>query len=325
MLRMLPSALATLCILGFASCSESTARDWTAEKDGSPVVAVQVDLSAFADSQVGKLLIKAGTALAAEELEKDPDEAIKAVIKSLGFDPFEQEAKLTVTVFDLEDPIEGLRLNIQLKDTTGNLEGFLLAAPGYRTTKHGTHTVHAVDLDGNKLFIAFADESSGKKRIIASGNQADVTASLDAMSQPSSQDSAGWKMPAGQFISVQLLSPPKELIEEVPFANIAHLLTESSLSLGEVDDDLVVRLTIGATEEAKAIQLQQLAQGAIAMVSLFEDEIRGEFDDEETVAAVLAVLDDISIERDGMTVSVETRIPQDLIIRFLREEAGLSL
>ena len=137
--------------------------------DDSPVVAVQVDLRAFSESDLGQMLIKAGTALAAQEMEKDPEETMDAVIKSIGFNPFEQEVRLTAAVHNLEDPVDGLRVAVEMKDSTGNLEGLLLAAPEYRTTTHGDHTIHAATMEGNDVFVAFHTSASGRRRIFLSG------------------------------------------------------------------------------------------------------------------------------------------------------------
>ena len=328
MRQALPSLLRlriiTAFAIVFASGPLASARDWTAEKEGDPVVAVHVDVGAFANSEVGQLLLEAGTKIAAGEMEKDPDEVMDAVIKSLGFNPFEQDAKLTARISDLEEPLDGLQLTLQLKNTTGNLEGFLLAAPGYRSGKHGDQTIHTVDLDGEEVSIGFHTSGSGTKRIVAASSHEIVTDAMDALEKPNASADNEWKMPDNQFIHVQLMSLPEELSEEPPISGIAQLLRESSLSLGEIDEDLQFKITLVAKEKEKAVQLQQLAQGVVAMASLFKEEIREELDD-EGAESVLGILDQITIDREGTKVTVQSRIPRDTMIRFLREEADLPL
>ncbi|MCG8648590.1 MAG: hypothetical protein MI861_02085 [Pirellulales bacterium] len=294
-------------------------------RGAAPVLTVQVDFSAFVKSQFGSMLIQAGSMLAAEEMEKDPQEAIKALIKSIGFDPLEQDIKLTAVIADLEEPLDGLQLDIQFKNSTGNLEGLLLAVPGYRSSRHDDHTVHTVTIDNQDIFIAFHTDPSGKKQVFVSGSQSDVTRRLDALGDESASDAAAWKMPEGQFVNVQLTSLPADLIEDTPLTNIAQLINESSLSLGEADNDLVAQVTLTATEEERAIQLQQLAQGAVAMVGLFREEIRQELADEASADTVLPVLDQISVQRVGKTVTIQTKVSKTAVVLFLREEADLPL
>jgi hypothetical protein len=99
LLQPLVSEHGILMSTRYRMCSEKTGKQPIAAVDRCGAQR-QIGPCGNADSEVGKLLIKAGTALAAEEMEKDPDEAMQAVINSLGFNPFEQEAQLTATVFD---------------------------------------------------------------------------------------------------------------------------------------------------------------------------------------------------------------------------------
>ncbi|MEM9645305.1 MAG: hypothetical protein AAF989_09945 [Planctomycetota bacterium] len=316
------SAFAIGLLVGAITLAGPLRAEDTASDGGS--LSVELDLGAFSDSQIGKQLIEAGTILAADEMDKDPEEAMEALVKSIGFDPFEQQARLTAVISDLEDPVDGLQLALRLKNTTGNLEGLLLAAPGYRSEKHGEHTIHAVSLDDEEVFIAFHVSSSGERRVLASGTKSGIAQSLDSVNGRSASDNTSWKMPAGQFMNVKILSLPNELLDETPLTTISQMVSGTSLSLGEESDDLVIRVTLVAADGEKATQIQQLAQGAVAMVGLFKDEIRDELD-EEVSRGVIPVLDQIRVERQDNVINIQTRIPQALVTQFLREEADLPL
>ncbi|MEM1067939.1 MAG: hypothetical protein AAGG48_27115 [Planctomycetota bacterium] len=290
-----------------------------------PIVAVQVDLSEFTKSKLGELMVKAGTTLAAQEMGKDPEEAMEAVIQSIGFNPLEQDIKLNVAVMDLEDPMNGLQVNAQLKDSTGNLEGLLLAAPEYRAITYGDHTIHAADVDGQEVFVAFYNGASGKKHIAFAPSEATVRATLDGSNDSSASDTSLHDMADGQFLSVQLLSMPEEIADVPPIANIGNMVDSFSMGLREEGSNLVATVTLATENAEQATQIQQLAQGAIAMLGLFKEEIREELGDDVVAGNVIPVLDQISVTREDKAITIESKIPEALLIEFLREEADLPL
>ncbi len=292
----------------------------SATEPSEPAVSIQVDLDGFGKSKIGGLLIQAGTKIAAAEMDKDPDEAMSAVVEALGFDPLKQEARLAIDVLDIEDPLNGLTAVLSLKNSTGNLEGLLLAVPGYKSLSQEDRVIHSLSPDGRaSYFIAFDNNATGEKRIFAA-------ASLEGLLEKLRTQSGGLvALPKGQFANIQLLSPPTEMIEETPLAALVDLLQATSVSIGEEGNDLVIRISLTADDEEKANQLQQLAQGVIAMVSLFKEEISQELDDEETAKQMLSVIKQIKVQREGANVTVETRVPEQTIINFLREEAELPL
>lgn len=323
-LRYLFRACAGLALLSLASAGNLVfAQDEDAA--AAPMVDVQVNLSTFAQSELGELLVEAGTKIAAKEMEQDTDKVMEAVTRSVGFNPLEQDIKIKATIADPEEPVEGLRLDFQLKDSTGNLEGLLLTAPDYRSTKHGDQTIHVATIDDQDVYIVFMEDGNGRKRISAAGSKDVVTSILDGGSNGSRTEAAFMEMPEGQILKVRLLSLPNEISEIPPLAGIAQTITESSLALREDGDDLVARITLEASTDEKATQLQQLVQGGVAMIGLFKDEIRREMDDDEVASNLLSVLDQIEVTRDGNQVSVLSKIPSSLVIDFLREEAELPL
>lgn len=334
MLRSQPfflAGLAWVCLSGFSANQATVVAQQADSHDlGEPVVAVHLDLSNFAQSKLGKLLVKAGTTLAAEEMQKDPDEAMDALMKSIGFNPIEQEVKLRATVVDLENPIDGMRLDAMLKDSTGNLEGLLLAAPGYRSQEHGDHTIHSANLDGQEIFLAFLDSANGAKHVIAAKSQVIVTDAIDASNRGERMDETALTMPDGQFLRISVLELPEEVGDTPPLSGIASIVRHGSLSVSEEasrgnENELVAKITLATTNEEQSAQLQQLAQGAVAMIGIFKDEIRRELESDEVAQRVLPILDGIEVRRDGTKVHVVARMPEDLLIEFLREEADLPL
>ena len=321
MIRVLNAAAIVVMILGNLS---TFAQDSVPKTESA--VTIQVDLAEFGKSKIGGLLIKAGSSLAAKELEQDPDQAIKSVHKSLGFDPIEQEIKLVVRVGNLHSPEEDVLAVAELKDTTGNLEGFLLAAPGYQSRKHNGHNVHHIDTGDQRVTVAFHTAPQGKKHVIASFSEDVVTRLLDQIDSGASSQHLGAKtLPAGRFIDVDLSQVPTELLSDTPMQHISELLRNASLMIGEADDALTAQLLLEASSDEKATQLQQLAQGVVAMTALFKEPIRKELDQEENAEEIMEILDGLSVERKGEKVSIEVSVPEPMVIRFLKEEADLPL
>ncbi|MEL6106506.1 MAG: hypothetical protein AAFU85_10730 [Planctomycetota bacterium] len=290
----------------------------------SGTIDVQMDIGEFVQSEFGETLIRAASGLMSEELGKDPDEAVAAVKESLGFDPVEQELRAFVTIRDIEDPLNGLVIHAEFKDSTGNLEGLLLAAPEYDSFKLGGQTIHTLSVDGQDVFIAFATSKSGSKRVVASASKDDVVDALKTLGDRNAQ--LGWSVPDGQFLSVKMASLPFDASDvPPPVATLTSMLDQLGFSIGEQDGDLSMRLVFDTSEEEKAMQLQQLVQGAVAMISLFSEQIREELDDEETASSVLNAAQQIVVERDGSSVEMKLSIPMAIVIQFLREEADLPL
>lgn len=292
------------------------------EVGDAPLVSVDVDFRTFAESQFGKLLIKAGTTLAAQEMDKDPQQAEEAVLESIGFDPIAQELRFSAQVKNLEDPLKGLRVIAEFKDSTGNLEGLLLAAPEYRQSKQAGHTIHSATLDNQDVHAAFHTAESGKKRIVVASSLTTVSEALEDLQTGGAPTS---EMAEGQFACVRLRTLPRELVDDTPVANIVRLIEEGSLSLGQREQDLFLELVLVAKQDEQAEQLQQLMQGLVAMVGLFKEEIREELDDERVANQLLPILDQLTVEREGVRLRMGTRIPASLVTDFLREEADLPL
>ena len=318
--RVLSTGFLTLVFLLCGSIANAQASP--SDESGDGLATVQIDIGRFMKSEIGDTLVQAAAGLMAEELGKDSEEALKAVKESIGFDPIEQELRAYITISNLDEPLKGMKLQAEFKNSTGNLEGLLLAAPKYGSMKHEGTTVHSVAVDDEtSVFVAFPSAKSGKKRVIASNSKDAVTQTIDE----GSTGELGWAVPEGQFLSIKLGAMPEEINEVPPLAALSSLLDHVAISIGEVEESLSIQLELHASEEEKAAQLQQLAQGAVAMVSLFSEPIREELDDDETATSVLNAAEQMVVDREGTTVRVKLDLPMSIIMQFLKEEAGLPL
>lgn len=284
---------------------------------------VQVDIASFRKTNLGEKLLQLTKDMAAQELEGDADELMAKLTESLGFNPLEEIRTLTLMGTSYEEPTDDLRLAIQMGKTAGNIEGLLLALPGYTAEEKDGHTIHSVEMDDMRVYAAFQTAADGNKSIVASTKQSDVLEILSATEGRTAGKSRqiSWVVPVGTFAQLQIIEFPSDVLEEGPPANIIKMLKEVSLTLGESKDDFVVDLLLTTIDEKRAEQLQQLIQGLKAMVSLFKDEIG---DDEQAIAA-MSMAEGVTVERMGTDVTVQASVPQQAIIKLLREEMDLPL
>ncbi|MEM6470217.1 MAG: hypothetical protein AAF802_11730 [Planctomycetota bacterium] len=308
------------------SASDAESRTFEVGPFAKPGVAVQVDFQAFADSSLGQQIIAAALKMAGDQLGQERD-VMGAIRESLGFDPFTQNIKIRMSILDIEDSLNDTHVMLTMAKSTGNLEGMLLAAPGYESKSVSGQTVHSLDIDGQQVFIAFGQATSGDKQVAVSSSQAAVVAMMKTPMDTKSPLASNmqWKVPAGQFLVVAPSQIPNELVEDTPLKNITPLISSAFLSLGQHEDMLKATFRLDAIEEPKALQIQQLAQGIVAMASLFQNEIAEELDGDEMADIVVPVLQSMKVERSKNSVNVSTQVPTNAVIEFLRAEAGLPL
>ncbi len=287
---------------------------------------VQVDLDTFRHTQLGKRLLSLTQQMAAEEIGGEGKEIMQKVEESLGFNPLEEMQTLTVIGSDFENPEEHLQLMLQLGETTGNLEGMMLALPGYESEEYHDITIHSAHDDDKRAFAAIHTGDDGNKRIVASTQRSHVIEMLDGLNgsrRGGKRRSVSWVVPEGTFLQVQILEFPSEILDEDPPGNVIKMLRDVALTVGEDGDDYVAELTLTTSDEKRAEQIQQMVTGFKAMVGLFREQIEEEIGDDAEQA--MHMLDQIMIDRHDSTVVIQGGVPESLIIKFLQEEADLPL
>lgn len=282
---------------------------------------VQIDVAAFAHTEIGEKLVELTREMAEEETGQDKDDFVRQVHESLGFNPLEEIRTLTIIGSDYEDPEDDLQVMVQMRKTTGNLEGLMLGLPGYESEEVGDVTIHSAHQDDMRAYAAFRTGSDGNKQVMVAVSKSRLMEMLEDKTSSSPQRQISWTVPSGTFAQVQIIAFPEEAMKVDAAKNVVNLLESVALLVGERDSDFTAELALTATSEKKAEQIQQLVQGAKAMVGLFEEEIG---DDEEARAA-MEILETVEVRRDGSSIRVLGKIPQDLILKFLREEADLPL
>lgn len=204
-------------------------------------------------------------------------EKMDGFAEALGFDPRTdvQEILLLGNKFD-GAPTTAL---VKLGATSGNLEGWFLAAPGYKSE----------DLDKNTILHSFIVEKGDNPRLWCTipFSQAEKSYTLIAtfdrdqtvdLTQRIVQQGSDWlNSPTGSpigdntFLSLtvtDLSKMPMKIDSKDPGAAIVKTIRSVNLQASAAADTLTARGSLTADSPARAQQLQQLLTGLKAMVQL---------------------------------------------------------
>ncbi|MCA9262143.1 MAG: hypothetical protein KDA61_23155, partial [Planctomycetales bacterium] len=288
--------------------------------DQGEALSVWVDLDAMRQGSVGARLISAAKQLVENEIARKGkgEITLEKIGETLGFDPFEDLQAVTFGIVRPGSPEKGMQLTLQLRETTGNIEGLLLALPEYDSEEKGALTVHSFQLPDKpslRVYATFVDGPRGSKRIVASLDEEALSPAVENDPRTAGASSAE------TFAHVQLNRLDGLKIGKGPQQNIAKLVTRIAFDAEEPGDEFALKLTMEASSDRQAEQLQQLAQGMLAMVNLAKDME----DADKEVKLLAKVLNKSSVTREGSQVALSLRVASDMVIEFLRKEARLPL
>lgn len=266
---------------------------------------VNFDLQRFRETHLGQQILDMARKEMANAVEGGSEETIA---EALGFDPLLETQRIIVMGSTFDDPVEDLCIVMVLGNTAGNVEGLVLAAPGYQSSEHGDYVIHEVHEDEMEAFAAV--HSGRSKSIVAAGKRERLIEVLDWM------DNGGRlaeKRPEnGAFIQVSVNELPMSEFPDGPPANIAKMIRSIDLMLIPKNEDFQVKLRAESKDEQTAKQLQQLVQGAVALVGLAKEEI-GEQEGEMLVR----VAESLDASSEGSTIEVNLTISQEVVTELL--------
>ncbi len=285
---------------------------------------MQIDLQALKASKIGSSLFEMARKAAMDEIGKKVDakdvsaDKIKEV---LGMDPFEEIQGIVICASEYENPEKSLLGMVRLKKNTGNIEGLLLAIPGYAKSEHRKYEIHSASPgDDKKIYGAIHKSMAGNNTLVIGANRDSVTGLLDSLdaknAESKSLKSVDLFTDRKVLAHVQLMELPTEKLGKGPQANIAALLSSLSISVLEEDDELEVRGAMQTGNEKKAEQIRQSIQGLGAMVELFASMDTQDDD----VKNVLKFIKKIKVVQDGTSVSVKVRVPSAEIAEMIKQE-----
>lgn len=283
---------------------------------------VHVNIDSFRKTELGARLFQMARDQALAELS-DGKADLDELREVLGFDPFTDLDAMTIVGSDFEKPELHAHVMIRLKKTTGNLEGLIATMPDYDSGEYGDHVIHSARPgEGKRMFGAIHIDGRGTRRVMVAPVEKQVKDLLDMLDgKNGSRKSIELDTKKGQFVHVELLEmPDAKKVGRGPQANIAKMLEGLAFRVVSDDGELKLSLRMETGEERKAKQIRQMVQGVSAMLQMIGDE------SDEDFARGQRILEELKVKRDGKTVRIELKIPeQDLIDLVEHEMAELEL
>jgi hypothetical protein len=323
MRRSMSTLLAGCLILGGTLGSSAIkAQEAISFPDGTKFV-LQLDLGALRKTEFGERLFELVREKLVNELAEESGKgeapSMEKINDVLGFDPFEEIQRITISACDYENPEESLCAIIQMRESTGNLEGLMLALPGYDSDQYRDHQVHSASPDDDvEVYGVIHKGRSRGKRIVVSSDRSTLEMLIDQLDGRSRNRKKGTTPveTAGAIMYLRALEIPAEMMDDGPHANVARILKHLSLQIKEADEDLEVVITLAAQKPEQAEQLRQMTQGLVALLELAHSL---EPDDED-LQAMMELVDRFETSQDGEFVSVSASLSSDKLLELIEQE-----
>lgn len=205
----------------------------------------------------------------------DGEVNINAFIEALGMDP--RTAIQEVVLFG--NGFEPTSLHAALANigsTRGNIEGWLLAAPGYQSETIDDRTIlHSFVMEehgpGARLWCAMPLNEASNNYIVVAATNRETAVALAKQAAAQGIGKFGDKLAGDTLISLavnDLSKAPIEIDEDEPGSAIVKTIQSIMLSAASQGDQLVATCDITTDNAARAEQLNQLITGMKAMVQL---------------------------------------------------------
>lgn len=200
---------------------------------------------------------------------------INAFIEAVGMDP--RTAIKEVVLFGNGFEPSSLHAAVaNIGPTRGNIEGWLLAAPGYQSETIDDNTIlHSFIMEEHgpdaRLWCAIPFSKSTNSNTLVAATDRDTVVALAKQASEQGIGKFGNKLTGDTFLAVavnDLSRAPIEIDEDEPGSAIIKTIQTIVLSARSEGDQLVTSCNITTDDPARAQQLNQLITGMKAMVQL---------------------------------------------------------
>jgi hypothetical protein len=212
-----------------------------------------------------------------EVIKKEAPEGetnINAFIEAMGMDP--RTAIQEVVLFGNGFEPTSLHAAVaNIGSTRGNIEGWLLAAPGYQSEAINDNTIlHSFALEDHgpdaRLWCAIPFNKASNSNIVVAATNRDTAMALIAEVTEQGISKFRDQLSGNTLLSVRindLSRAPIEIDEDDPGSGIIKSLESASvIATNENNQQLIVTTELTADSPARAQQLQQLLMGMKAMM-----------------------------------------------------------
>lgn len=208
-------------------------------------------------------------------VKKAPDGQVNvdAFVEALGFDPRTEVQE--VVVFGTSFAASSPNVIANIGKSSGNLEGWLLAAPGYQSEMLASDTIlHSFvpqDNRSHRIWCALPRRASDKNVILVAAFDRQEVVDLVSAVQQSDAALLSDQLTGDTVLSVSvsdLSQVPMEIDPEDPGSAIIQAIKGLKLIAATEPSHLTVSCEVTAENAARAQQLHQLVAGMKAMVQL---------------------------------------------------------
>jgi hypothetical protein len=279
--------------------------------EASPLWEVHLHLQRSFASPVGQRVMAM-----VEKNEPDKVDQFVKFAEAIGLDPRTEIGEVVLFGDGFEET--DATLIASLGQSTGNLEGWILAAPGYRSEDLDANTqLHSMTVEDKNARAWFAlpkHTQTGNYVLVASLDQGRTV-------QLAKEVLAGNPSPVPNplkgntilsFFVNDLSAVPMEIDDSEPGSAIVRIIEQFGLNVASDDDKLHLVVDISASSAGKARQISQLLMGLKALVQLAPL-------DEPKAQKAAKILDSLSVnytEGDShveASLSATYRVLEDLI------------
>lgn len=267
-MRRLPNLLA-LGIAILVTAPQVQAQTLTSPNDG--LWQVNVHVARLFESPLGAMIN--------EVIKKEAPEGeanINAFIEAMGMDP--RTAIQEVVLFGNGFEPTALHAAVaNIGSTRGNIEGWLLAAPGYQSETIDDSTIlHSIKMPEHgphaRLWCAMPLNKASNNYIVVAATDRDTAVALAEQVSKDGVSKFGDRLSGDTMLSVtinDLSRAPIEIDENDPGSGLIKTLQSVEVTASNVNNDqLVVTTQLVTDSPARAQQIQQLLTGMKAMVQL---------------------------------------------------------
>ncbi len=213
----------------------------------------------------------------------DKKHSVESFVEAIGLDPRTavQEVILAGNSFDDTAP----RIVADLGPSAGNLEGWLLAVPGYEseTLSSGAllHSITPDEGESKRIWCAIPKDSTKSNRILIAALDRETVVQMVEFVEQSSLEQFSNRLEGGQLLAVSVNDVsklPNMADSQDPGAAILRAIQSLSLNLGAASDTFTLNCEATAESPARAEQMHQLLTGmkAMAQLALPQEHPQGE-------------------------------------------------
>jgi hypothetical protein len=318
--------LVTFILTAGGHGAASRAADLTVSVPKDTKFLLRLDLQAFRATALGSKLFDIAKHRAQQELSggadgKGPD--LDKIHEMLGFDPFTEVQAILVSASGYERPEQSLVVSVDMGKSTGNLEGLILALPGYAAEEYGKYTIHsaAPEKDAH-VFGAIHTDAQGDKTVLVAAQRESVIRFLDQLDGKSAGDDSFKTIELlsaeTSTLALEVLKLPTEMVGDGPQANVVKVVQKVSLRIGESGGDVSIRISLATQTEQQAEQLRQMAQGLMAGL----DFAQSANPDDDDLKNVQRIVRNIKVAGEGSSLKVSLTVPAADLNKVIDEQLG---